>query len=48
MGLDMYAYVAQKAGQHNEFYEGNAGFAIRLRTFAASIVNGNLGSIPVI
>jgi len=25
MGLDMYAYVAQKAGQQNEFYEG-AGF----------------------
>jgi hypothetical protein len=22
MGLDMYAYVAQKAGQQNEFYEG--------------------------
>jgi len=25
MGLDMYAYVAQKAGQQSEFYEG-AGF----------------------
>lgn len=25
MGLDMYAYVASKAGQQNEFYEG-AGF----------------------
>jgi hypothetical protein len=23
MGLDMYAYVANKAGQHNEFYEGS-------------------------
>jgi hypothetical protein len=22
MGLDMYAYVAQKAGQQNEYYEG--------------------------
>ena len=22
MGLDMYAYVASKAGQYNEFYEG--------------------------
>ena len=22
MGLDMYAYVANKAGQHDEFYEG--------------------------
>jgi hypothetical protein len=22
MGLDMYAYVASKAGQHDEFYEG--------------------------
>ncbi len=34
------------AAAHNEFYEGNVGFAIRLRTFAALIVNGNLGSIP--
>ena len=24
MGLDMYAYVASKAGQHDEFYEGAA------------------------
>ena len=22
MGLDMYAYVAQKEGQQNEYYEG--------------------------
>ena len=24
MGLDMYAYVAAKAGQHEEFYEGSS------------------------
>ena len=22
MGLDMYAYVANRAGQHSDFYEG--------------------------
>ena len=26
MGLDMYAYVAQKAGQQSEYYEGEGDF----------------------
>jgi hypothetical protein len=36
------------AAAHNEIYEGNVGFAIQLRAFAASIVNGNLGSTPAL
>ena len=36
------------AAAHNELFQGNVVFAIRLRTFAAIIVNGNLGSFSVI
>jgi hypothetical protein len=40
--------IPPNAAAHNELIEGNVGFAIRLRTFAASIANGNLGSTPAL
>jgi hypothetical protein len=36
------------AAAHKKLYKGNVAFAIRLRTFASSTVNGNLGSIPAL
>jgi hypothetical protein len=40
--------IALNCAVHNELFDGNVGFAIQLQTFITAIVNGNLGSIPVI